>query len=311
MQQLPSYWRLDIYEQTATVRVEDGFAEIELHISIGEETVIYQGDIAAIASSLPAHIQSTMSGNILKLTTLGIPFCIDSPTLGVQIAVDIEEDFVLAFAPTVAQHKIVYAYHQALMSAIAGESLYPATNDWHLYLNYKPYYQAVMKRLLPDFDSDRWLFSSRHEFLVSTEPIQHPKTKQWMSGTPGLTQLMGFTVSGIEESEEPSEVEEDADKPKDDTVLSAITGALLIFKGRAGWVTQNFSLVELSYLLSTASERIRAANAEMENKFKNNDSPRASVPEVRPAPESDRWKEVKEGAIAQLSEMNIPMPKNF
>ena len=301
----PNYWRLDIYKQVASVCVGDWFADVTLHLSIEDQEVVYRGTIHAIAALLKndCRFLATLSSTQLTIQTYGIPFLVDSPTPDVEITVDITEDFVLVFAPTVAQHKRVHAYHQELIQAIAGEPLHPASTDWQLYPNYKNYYQAVMNQLLPELNCSDLSSRSRHEFFIATEPVQHPKTQQWMMGTSGLAQLMGFSI--------PDELKEvEVDTKKDDTLLSAVTGALLIFKGRASWVVQNYSLVELSYLLTTASERIRAANAEMDNRFKN-ESSRVQVPEVKPAPESKKWTAVKEGAIARLTDLNVPLPKFF
>lgn len=296
------FWRLNLYQQTVTVQVADSLDQICLVVTIDKVETSYSGDLELLAQILDSRLITQVSGCRLIIQTYGIPFCIDSPSVGVKISVDILEDFILVFAPTVAQHKIVQAYHQELISAIAQESLYPTSADQQLYPIYKKYYQAVMAQLVPAVDCDQLSSLSRHEFFVATEPVRHPKTGQWLAGISGLAQLMGFSI--------PDEIVEFDEVKKDDVLKDAVVGALLVFKGRASWVVENYSLVELSYLLSTASEKIRAANAEMDSRIKR-ESPKLPFPEVKPEEDSAEWKAVKKEAQASLMDLGVPLPQSM
>jgi hypothetical protein len=121
----------------------------------------------------------------------------------------------------------------------------------------------------------------------------------------GLAQLMGYTI--------PDEPPVESDEPKEDTLLSAVTGALLTFKGRAGWVCDRFSLMELSSLLTIASDRIQAANDEMDRRFGKGDknTPIKPAPEIKADPESTQWKAMKDDLGDKLKEIGVTLPKGF
>lgn len=305
----PSYWRLNTYQQTAIVTNARKYQDrVDLRLTIADIETQYIGNLFEIADVLKQDkrlvVDVLFNGDRIQLSTYGTPFIIDTPTPDIQISVDIDEDFVLVFAPVASEHKRVHAYHQELLKAIEGEALYPASTDSHLYPTYRKYYQAVFATLGIGVDCDRLSSESRHAFLITTEPFLHPQTKTWMAGTCGLAQLMGFSI--------PDEIKEIEEEDRDDTLLSAVAGALLMFKNRAGWVVSNYSLVELSTLIRIASERVQAANDEMDKRMgKTGNAPSEPLPETLPVADSDKWLEVKDDVVDKLNGLHIPLPKNF
>lgn len=213
-----------------------------------------------------------------------------------------DRDFKLIFPCQIplTRHGIVRAYHLELLKAVQNLTVWPPPDDfdedsWDLYPDFSLYYQKVMSLVDTSINCDRLLPSSRHLFLVCTEPL--PYGEQMIPGLSGLEQLMGFTLPKHGEKPQPKD---DSIPTTGDSVLDVKVDTFLVFKNRATRLIEEHSLDELCRMAKQAGDRMAQAKGE--------DSDEKQVKEA----EDDEWFTSKKAMfLNRLKAMKIDVPSNF
>jgi hypothetical protein len=231
----------------------------------------------------------------------------------------IDGDFVLIKTPAIAYSDLVRHYHLALLSQLEGFNIYPFDHvlELQIYETLKLYYQKIanqlplygnhqesenFKRISTTWviNCDRVTSKCRHEFFVCTEPVHHPTTQELIVGLSRLSQLMGYTYDAGKHT-----------APKHTTGSSELdiwVDTLLVFKGRAKELLQEFGTQDLANMLVQANHRLTPPDKEDENKEHIN-IPLASI--GGNAPDHPLFVENRERITQGLYAIGIELPEGW
>ena len=310
--------RLDIREHIVVISITpvdpDIKSEREISLFIGAEI-----ELLSVSSSLPpeeaatifhakindlAHLMRSQvrSSTELEITNPCHDFVVDTPGIGVKILSDqIREDFLLVAPPPTVRHKLVRAYHNELLSQISGMECHPSSADAIIYPKFKKYYQKIFEFLFSTLklSTDALEPISRHRFFICSEPVEI--NGQMVLGLPELSKLMGYSLNQTTDTP--------AQKDDFDPITKLTADILLIFKGRARWLLENYGVGELNQIAIAASNRL--AEAQDYNNEQPNGHRVVTPPKTLNIKDPEELARSKGAIASQLQDLDVPLPDDW
>lgn len=211
-------------------------------------------------------------------------------------------DFTVARSPTMVESPLVRQYQLCLLNALGDFPVWPIDEEteYRLYDSLKIYYQKLAALIKPEpVDCDRLPWLVRHQFFICTEPVAHPKDGEMVVGLSHLSQLMGYAYSAEEFELHP----QSTGTPELDLYIDT----LLVFKGRAKQVLENFSSEDIGKMLVYASWRLTPEDDKEEGKL-----PKAKTLEpTKEAKDAQEFADNKEEITQRLRDRGVTLPENW
>lgn len=103
---------------------------------------------------------------------------------------------IVLLPPTLAEHTIVRAYHEALLKEVQSlDYFYSVGTEPQLFEAFRPFYEAVCSRLNPSVDPALIPSHERHRLLICGDITPHPDDSGQVVLQPSaLEELMGYRI---------------------------------------------------------------------------------------------------------------------